>query len=87
MNRANVERFVAAVYGVERREPAPAMTADGARIDQALLGRYVLRDGRRVPPWEWPPMRIDLELRPYLDAWLWPDPLSFIGAAANEGRS
>jgi hypothetical protein len=28
---------------------------------------------------------VDPELRPYLDAFRWPDPLSFIGRAANEG--
>jgi hypothetical protein len=28
---------------------------------------------------------VDPELRPYLDALRWPDPLSFIGRAANEG--
>lgn len=126
MNRANVDK-IAAVYGVERREPASAVTADGlrvvrddggalvvaadlgaggpslefwaaraqelaARTDRALLGACVLRDGRRVPPREWPPMRIVWELGHRqrgaevgslgVRSW-WPDPLSFIGAAAN----
>lgn len=73
------------------------------RLDLMLFGHYEIRDGRRVPPSEWsrrgPAFASVADLRAsgipsegsarrawQLFPW-WPDPLSFIGAAANEGRS
>lgn len=73
--------------------------AELLRIDHALFGRAVTKAGRRVPPeeWgrrEWPPMRLVWESGTRrrgsavgsvgVSSW-WPDPLSFIGRAANEG--
>ena len=73
--------------------------AELLRLDHALFGRAVTKAGRRVPPeewgrWEWPPMRLVWESgarRRGSDVGSvgvssrWPDPLSFIGRAANEG--
>lgn len=71
------------------------------RLDLALFGYYEIRDGRRVPPEKWkrrgPAFASATDLRAVgipsegaarrawrLFPW-WPDPLLFIGRAANEG--
>lgn len=72
------EAMAAFVAEVERE-------AELLRLDHALFGRAVTKDGRRVSPEEWtrawPPMSTGVSFN------FSPSPLSFIGRAANEGES
>ena len=74
------------LFGVVRAEPTPATRADAFRLDWdlALLGANVRdENGRHVPVSEWPSGREWVEAFRAIAS----PPLSFIGAAANGGRS